>query len=206
MTVRSRTCGRIFDLVGCPGTVIRELFPRPCTLPMDACLRQTSDAMRELLVQGRVVNRADALFAAKAAIHCAFSRLLATLPGERLERLSALTRTDAPLLPALRYIDSHLDRPVRVAALASLCGYAEDHFGRLFRTQVGQTPGQYMLERRIALAAQRLVLGDASIDAIAQECGFPDRFSFSRMFAKRMGVPPATYRRRQPSPLGRRER
>ncbi len=184
-----------FDIVGCPGTVVRELFTRPMSLAIDPALEATSAAMRERLSDPACHNRADALFATKAAIHLALARLIASLPPERQARMTAMARVDAPLAPALRHIELNFARPLRVAALARLCGYAEDHFRRLFRTAIGQTPGQYVLERRVALAAQRLALSDDGIDDIALACGFPDRFYFSRVFSKRMGAPPAAYRR-----------
>ncbi len=58
-----------FDIVGCPGTVIRELFTRPTSFRFDPALEATSAAMRALLSDPAAQNRADALFAAKAAIH-----------------------------------------------------------------------------------------------------------------------------------------
>ena len=63
------------------------------------------------------------------------------------------------------------------------------------RLQIGQTPAQYVLERRITFAAERLSFSEDSIERIAEVCGFPDRFYFSRMFVRRMGQPPAAYRR-----------
>ena len=115
--------------------------------------------------------------------------------------MAGIMHVDAAIGPALRFIEANLGRSMRVDGLARLCGYAQDHFTRIFRREVGQTPGQYILERRVAVAAQKLVLGDATIETIAEECGFPDRFYFSRVFARRMGVPPGNYRKANPPPF-----
>lgn len=71
-----------------------------------------------------------------------------------------------------------------------------DHFGRVFRAYLGHTPAQYVLERRIAAATQELAFTGASLEQIAERLGFANRFHLTRMFTRRMGVPPAAYRRR----------
>ncbi len=87
---------------------------------------------------------------------------------------------------------------MRVAALARLCSQAPRTISAACSPPPSaRTPGQYVLERRVALAAQRLALSADAIDEVASTCGFPDRFYFSRVFAKRMGAPPAAYRKRQ---------
>jgi len=96
--------------------------------------------------------------------------------------------------PAIEHIESHLHEELGNERLAELCSVSPDHFIRLFRQSVGQTPTQYTLERRVGRAAQQLIFTDESIERIAEETGFRDRFYFSRVFAKRMGLPPARYR------------
>jgi AraC-like DNA-binding protein len=187
-----------FDVVGLPGTVVRELFARPCSLPLDPVLRATCERMRAAVRDPLTARLPQSLLDAKAAIHLGLAALFAGLDRAPAERLAAVLRADSPLAPALRRIDEDPTRPLRVAALARLCGYAEAHFARLFRRELGQSPGQYVLERRVALAAQRLVMSDEDIEGIAEACGFPDRFYFTRVFTRRMGMPPATYRRAQP--------
>ncbi len=70
-----------------------------------------------------------------------------------------------------------------------------DYFMRRFRECVGQTPQQYVLERWLVAAAQRLVFTDDGIERIAAETGFGNRFYVSRVFARHFGLPPATYRK-----------
>jgi len=192
-----------FDIVGLPGSLIRELFSTPCSLPLDGALKATATLMRSALDHQHACDRPDAIFSVKAAIHCALAQLFLQLPPASLARMVGIMRFDAVIGPALRSIETNLSRPMRVAELARLCNFAQDHFTRVFRREVGQTPGQYILERRVAVAAQKLVLSDASIDLIAEECGFPDRFYFSRVFTKRMGVPPGSYRKANPPPFAR---
>jgi transcriptional regulator GlxA family with amidase domain len=96
---------------------------------------------------------------------------------------------------ALDHIDRHLGCELRIADIAELCGYSVDHFIRRFRRAVGQTPSDYLTERRIATASQLLVFTDLTIDEVAERTGYRNRYYFSRVFARRMGTPPARYRR-----------
>jgi AraC-like DNA-binding protein len=53
-------------------------------------------------------------------------------------------------------------------------------------------------DRRLSRAAELLVSTDQSIDHIAETCGFANRYYFTRVFAQRMGCPPARYRTDRP--------
>ena len=90
------------------------------------------------------------------------------------------------------------------AVLAARCGLSTDHLIRLFRRHLGQTPGHYVQERRLAAAARDLVHSDDSIDAVAERHGFANRFYFTRVFTRRMGQAPATWRKHQQEAAGRR--
>lgn len=184
-----------FDLVGLPGSLLRELFARPLSRPLRGAVGATAEALQRAVRGSRPIVTAAA---AKAAVNSALVEVLDALDDAAAARLSTVLSGEARLGPALRRIDAELARPLRVAALARLCGFTEAHFSRCFRAALGQSPAQYVLERRVAAAAQRLVLSDEPIDRIADDCGFPDRFYFSRVFTRRMGVPPAAYRRAQP--------
>lgn len=184
-----------FDLVGLPGAVVRTCFPGPITLPEDRDLETQCEALRPLVGKGSDRSQPRITCLTKAVLFRALSVVFANLDSERAQRLVQHTRGNNPVGEALRHIDDHLGEDLPNDLLASRCGFSDDHFVRLFRRHVGQTPAQYVLERRITTAAQRLVFSTDSIDTIAEDCGFPDRFYFSRVFRRRMGLPPAAYRK-----------
>jgi AraC-like DNA-binding protein len=184
-----------FDLIGLPGAVVRACFPGPVTLPADPELEAQCEALRPLVAGGGSMTAPAVACRVKAAIYGALGRVFAGLDSQRARRLVQYARGQNPVAEALRHIDDHLGDELPNRVLAARCGYSEDHFVRLFRARVGQTPAQYVLERRLTAAAERLVFTAASIERIADDCGFPDRFYFSRMFRRRMGLPPAAYRR-----------
>ena len=63
--------------------------------------------------------------------------------------------------------------------------------------QSAATVSFYALQRRLSLAARKLLYGQASIDTIAQEHGFANRFHFTRAFTREIGITPAAYRKIQ---------
>ena len=91
--------------------------------------------------------------------------------------------------------EPRLDCRVGNASLARIAHLSKSAFIREFRQATGQTPARYSTERRIAAAAEQLAHSDATIDEIADRFGFPDRFYFTRVFTRLMGVPPARYRK-----------
>ncbi len=183
-----------FDLVGVPGALLRDALPAPRSLPLTPALSGVVDGLRAALAAGSWL-RPSALFSAKAAVDAALADLVASLPEDTASRLFAPLRGGSPVAPALVAIENDLGSELTNPELARRCGCSVDHFVRLFRRHVGQTPAQYVLERRVAAAGQALAFSDEPIDAIAERLGFPDRFYFSRVFGRRMGVPPAAYRR-----------
>lgn len=183
------------ELVGIPGTVIREVFPRPAAVALDDTLRAHGYRLAAQLADSDLASAAR-LCHVKSFCYEVLGRLFAALPPDRTRRCLELRNSTNAVAAALRMIEDRFHEALPNGQLAGACRLSEDHFIRRFRATVGQTPAQYVLERRIAAAAQRLVFTAESIDAIANDCGFPDRFYFSRVFAKRIGLPPAAFRAR----------
>ena len=83
----------------------------------------------------------------------------------------------------------------RLAAWATACGLNVDYFSRLFKTHTGTTPKAWLIEARLQRASRLLAYPDATVEEIAERCGFNCPFHFSRSFKRRFGIPPANYRR-----------
>ena len=92
-------------------------------------------------------------------------------------------------------IDARYPESLDLRALAREAALSPWHFLRLFRTAFGVTPHQYLVRVRIE-AAKRLLLGDAPVTDVCLDVGFQSLGSFSALFARRVGTPPSTFRRR----------
>ncbi|MBK8238503.1 MAG: helix-turn-helix transcriptional regulator [Deltaproteobacteria bacterium] len=69
---------------------------------------------------------------------------------------------------------------------------------RQFDQVVGMTPGAFLRTLRLCHAARMLRTSDTPIVDIAVSIGFADHPSFSRAFARAMGLTPSDYRRLGP--------
>lgn len=78
--------------------------------------------------------------------------------------------------------------------LAQEVGMSRNGFLFLFKKIVGSSPQAYSRQFRINEACIMLQRSDKSIDEIAQETGFCDRYHFSRVFRKTIGRAPVQFR------------
>ncbi|WP_413804149.1 GlxA family transcriptional regulator [Streptomyces iranensis] len=93
-----------------------------------------------------------------------------------------------------------------LATLAGSGGVSVRHLERLFRTEVGMTPGRYVESVRVE-AAQTLLADDTgTVEEVARQAGFGSSESLRRVFQHTLGVSPTVYRARFRSTLGDRTR
>lgn len=73
--------------------------------------------------------------------------------------------------------------------------FSTAYLKKLFRKEVGQTPLQFLTEKRLENAAGNLAASapGTSITEIARLCGFQEPLYFSRLFKKKYGVSPRNY-------------
>jgi AraC-like DNA-binding protein len=184
-----------FDVVGLRETFLETMLGRPIALPPDE-----PDLIRacEQLTAEFAGNRAPEIMLrleAHSLVYLALARLMNALAAEEPELVERLVARHDPIAPAIQFIEDHLRDNMSNAELAARCHFSHDHFVRRFKEAIGQTPTRYIQSRRIAVAAQRLLFTRDSIEQIAEQVGFADRFYFSRVFARQMKMGPAAYRK-----------
>ncbi|MDC7235376.1 MAG: AraC family transcriptional regulator [Spirochaetales bacterium] len=97
------------------------------------------------------------------------------------------------LTPLLEYISLNLHRDLSIEELGNKAGYNTQYFIRLFRKELGTTPYQYIISRRME-KAKTLLKTEMRISDISDQTGFGDVKSFSRSFRKNTGFSPSYYR------------
>jgi AraC-like DNA-binding protein len=108
----------------------------------------------------------------------------------------AASDTFARLLRARRLIDECFDQPLNLETMAAEACFSRYHFLRQFQREFRQTPHEYLQARRIERARQLLASGHHSVTEVCFEVGFESPGSFSTLFRRIVGQPPATYRAR----------
>lgn len=94
---------------------------------------------------------------------------------------------------ALKYIQFNYFHDISIDDIAKAIGVSRSHLYRVFMTNLGQSPIDYLTEYRIDEACHLLRTSQLSIAEIAVSVGFFDQFYFSRVFKKHKGVPPSKY-------------
>jgi AraC-like DNA-binding protein len=183
-----------FHVIGLSSPIVRTVFPRPAALAGRADFEAI---VKSLWQRGRseAHKTLHTAMAAQRLVGQALDGLCATLPAEKLRRLTSARLDEGRIAPVLHYIEGHLDRRLDNGVLARIAHQSKGRFIREFGRVVGQTPARYVVERRIAAAAERLAFTNESLEHIAAAVGFSNRFYFTRVFVQLMGISPAKYRR-----------
>lgn len=81
-----------------------------------------------------------------------------------------------------------------VSQMAERACLSRTRFSVLYRHMFGISPLQDMLDARIERAAWLLGQGNLTVKQVCEEIGYDDPAYFSRLFKKKIGVPPSKYR------------
>jgi len=92
--------------------------------------------------------------------------------------------------------DPEPDASPSVADVARGAGISPYHFIRQFEAVFGLTPHRLRTRSRLDRARLLLAEGRLSVTDVCMEVGFSSLGSFSDLFARRVGEPPSSYRRR----------
>jgi AraC family transcriptional regulator len=95
---------------------------------------------------------------------------------------------------AIDYVEAQLDKPVRLADVASSAGLTRMHFAAQFRAATGLRPHEYLLRRRIERAQEMLLGTGMSLVDVALSVGFQTQAHFTSVFKRYVGQPPRAWR------------
>lgn len=115
-------------------------------------------------------------------------KLAATAEEEAGAAAGGLARENFLRCKAL--IDAQAERLVTLEDIAAAAGLDTSSICRLFRRFQGTSPYQYLLRRKMNLAAEFLVETGGLVKEAALRVGFADPYHFSRCFKAIHGVPP----------------
>lgn len=102
--------------------------------------------------------------------------------------------SDGRIAKALNYIRKNIDEVINLDELAFHCCMSKDHFIRLFKKEIGETPARYVNSRKIEKVQLLLILTDYSVQNIAQMLSFNNLANFNRLFRQITGTTPSQYR------------
>ena len=92
------------------------------------------------------------------------------------------------------YIEKNLEKEISLEDISKNIGYSKFHLNRIFTAYTEITVYKYLQNRRLTVAAEKLVRTDKPITQIAHETGYDSQQSFSFAFKQIYLYPPKVYR------------
>jgi AraC-like DNA-binding protein len=171
------------------GVDIFQLFHFPCMAVPERSYREPFKTLLRLFDSSRIADRMKALSALISLLVPFFEHL-------NMEEMENRSREFGRMLPAVKFIEENLARPISLEELAEKVFLDPVYFSNLFCKVMGRPPIQYVNLRRVHRAREMLLFSDLSVVEIGARAGFEDPFYFSRVFSRFEGISPAQYRKK----------
>lgn len=109
----------------------------------------------------------------------------------RLEQ-SAL---DPTIRRAVDHVEKHIDGQLSIKRLAGIACLSNGHFARRFKSELGESVGEYVSRRRCETARTMCVHTTEPLCQIAYECGFSNQAHMTTSLKRRYGQTPGSFRK-----------
>ena len=94
------------------------------------------------------------------------------------------TVKDEVILNALTIMHEQLEQKLTISDIASLCYLSPNGFIRRFKREIGETPYSYLKKLKVR-TAQNMRMSGATLDEIAEKCGYSDPSSLLHAIGKK---------------------
>jgi len=95
-----------------------------------------------------------------------------------------------------KWIAEHYASSNPITTMVERSGLSKATFSRRFKRATGYRPMDYVHTLRVEEAKEMLEMTSNAVDHIGREVGYEDPASFRRIFKRKVGLTPSTYRRR----------
>lgn len=112
-----------------------------------------------------------------------------------------LGESDSPSIAEI--METNFRFNLSLEEFAKLCHRSLSSFKREFQMQFRESPGKWLLQRRLEHSAKLLLKSPMNVTEIAFKSRFEDVSHFSRVFKERFGTPPLSYRQNAAVPEAR---
>jgi AraC-like DNA-binding protein len=165
--------------------------------PLGSALRIQNDVALDALFQSLRTYLAGKEKPAEPLVRLKLKELvMSVLAGGTNAGLAAYFRrmaaSDAPAVAEI--MEENFRFNLSLEEYAKLCHRSLSSFKREFQAHFGESPGKWLLQRRLDHSAKLLRHSAMNVTEVAFESGFEDVSHFSRVFKERFGTPPLAYR------------
>lgn len=118
-----------------------------------------------------------------------------------IEKLYSCVKTTSHISKEAQIIKSYIDRNITehisIQKLASLIYKSKSQVIRIFKNEIGFTPYEYLLDKRLTLAKTLLKSTNLLVKEVAFRTGFSDEHYFSDLFKRKCYITPMQYRNKE---------
>lgn len=166
-------------------------------LPGDSVIRVQLDQFLKGYVDSLAAFLGGHTFPDKTLLQLKFEELLLNIftrpvHQEVARYLNSLNKEQSAQLEQV--MEANFAYNMKLEEYASLCNLSLSTFKRLFTTVYNMSPGKWLAEKRLNLAAHLLRTSDKNIGQVSFESGFEDPSSFIRAFKNKFELTPLQYR------------
>lgn len=111
-----------------------------------------------------------------------------------LSRQKEINNVDKCMYDLLNQLDENFTDYISVQQMADKVSYSYDYFRHRFKEITGQSPTNYIINKRVEYACKLLKEQDYSCTEISELCGFSTSAQFSKIFKDKTGMSPVKYK------------
>ena len=104
-------------------------------------------------------------------------------------------RQDPRIELVLDFLNANLHRRIRLRELAEAAKLSPSRLSHLFKTEMGLSPGEYLMRLRMRKASNLLASSRLSVKQIMAMAGYDNKSLFVRHFRRSFGLAPSEYRK-----------
>ena len=171
------------------GTQLETLLPLLGFTPESPVLHAAQPARIEHVLEELFRKTIKADNGSKLGSMALLYELLACLAKQAEAPVGSPTIADS-----VHYISRHYAEEITVSELADRAFLNSNYFSKLFTSQVGITPQQFVTRTRMEKAKELLTYSELTVAEIAATVGFADALYFSRAFKRYTGESPSAFR------------
>ena len=102
---------------------------------------------------------------------------------------------DMRIIKSVQYININYYKKISVEDLCKISGYSVSHLRRLFMSEYGVSPRQYIMDRKIEMSKEILLEHpEKTVEEISELVGMCNTAYFCRIFKERVGISPKKFR------------
>lgn len=160
-------------------------------------LHITQEQMDELmpLIARLELEQRTRLAGYEQALNAAFLLLVTLISRLHSNNEFTFDKRMAGVVHAATYVNLHYAEDLTLAELTAVACMSERHFTRKFKEVFRCSPTQYIMRKRLSVAANLLETTEYAVADIATQCGFCDISYFSKTFRTRYLLSPTAFRK-----------